>query len=164
MITTLVLLATLFLLEARMSLAFSATPLTHIQLNIIQFLQIFSLHVSCQPLCPKCVVMDGVVLTKVKDLAFCLAEVHTIGLSPAIQPVQIPLQGLPTPRQMDTFSQLDVICKLTEGALNALIQIINKDIEQDRPQYQPLRNTTCDCLPVGFNSIHHHFLGQLFAG
>ena len=30
---------------------------------------------------------------------------------------------------------LGIICKLTEGALNILIQVINKDIEQDRPQY-----------------------------
>jgi len=56
-------------------------------------------------------------------------------------------------------SQLDVICKLTEDALNALIQVIIKDIEQDRPQYRPLGNTTHDQSPVGFNTIHYHSLG-----
>jgi len=35
---------------------------------------------------------------------------------------------------MDTPAQLGVICKLPEGALNPLIQIIDKDIKQDWPQ------------------------------
>lgn len=34
------------------------------------------------------------------------------------QPIQIPMQGLPTPRQIDTSSQLSVTCKLTESTLN----------------------------------------------
>jgi len=51
------------------------------------------------------------------------------------------------------------ICKLTEGALNFLIHVINKDIKQDGTQYQPLGNTTYDWLPAGLNSIHHHSLG-----
>jgi len=38
-------------------------------------------------------------------------------------------------------SQVGVICKLTEGALIALIQIVNKDIKQEVSQYQPLGNT-----------------------
>src|SRR5699024_1036687 len=61
--------------------------------------------------------------------------------------------------QIYTSSQLGVICKLTEGALNALIQVVNKDIKQDRPQHRPLGNTTCDQSPAGFDSIHHHSLG-----
>jgi len=65
---------------------------------------------------------------------------------------------LPTIRQVHMFTQLDIICKLTEGAFNALIQIINKDIKEDRPQYQPLGIVTCDRLPAGFNSIYHYFL------
>jgi len=51
-----------------------------------------------------------------------------------MQPVHIPLYGLSTTRQMNTSSQLSIICKLTEGALSPLIQIINKDIKQSWPQ------------------------------
>ena len=76
-----------------------------------------------------------------------------------MQPIQIPLWGLATLRQINTSSQLGVICKLTEGALNAPIQVINKDIKQDSPQHRPLGNTTCDQSPAEFNSIHHHSLG-----
>ena len=88
---------------------------------------------------------------KVQDPALGLVELHTIGLSPAIQHVQILLKG-------NTSSQLGVICKITEGALNPLIQVISKDIKQDQPQYQPLKNTTHDLLPAVFNSIHLHSL------
>jgi len=59
---------------------------------------------------------------------------------------------------MDTSSQLGVICKLTEGALDALIQVISKDIKQDAPAYWSLGNTTSDRPPAGFNSFHHQIL------
>ena len=67
-------------------------------------------------------------------------ELHPIVLSPVIYPVQIPLKGLPPPRQFNTSSQLGVICKLTKGALDPLIQVISKNIKWDKPQYLPLEN------------------------
>lgn len=62
-------------------------------------------------------------------------------------------------KQMDTSSQLDAICILTEGALSPLVQIVNKDTKQGQSQYHPLRNTISDLSPAGFNSIHYCFLG-----
>lgn len=50
-------------------------------------------------------------------------------------PVQTTLKGLPTPKQINTSSHLSVICKLTGNALNPLVQVINKDTEQDTSQY-----------------------------
>ena len=67
-----------------------------------------------------------------------------------------PSLGPSYPRQFNTASQLGVIYKLIEGAHNPLIQFISTDIEQDRPQYRSLRNTTCDWSPAEFNSIHYH--------
>ena len=52
-----------------------------------------------------------------------------------------------------------VICRLPEGALNPLIQIIDKDIKQDWPQNWALENMTHDRLPADFIPIHHHSLG-----
>ena len=69
--------------------------------------------------------MHRVIVIEVQDPALGLIEANASGLSPTIQPVQIVLQGLPIARQVDTSSQLGVICKLTESALNPLIQIIN---------------------------------------
>ncbi|KAK4823850.1 hypothetical protein QYF61_007498 [Mycteria americana] len=102
------------------------TLLAHIQAAVDQ---------HPQPLCPKPAALHGVVVTQVQDLALNLVEPHTIGLGPSIQPVQIPLQSLPPLKQINTPAQLGVICKLTEGALDPLVQIIDKDIKQNWPQY-----------------------------
>jgi len=91
---------------------------------------------------------------QVQDLVFGLVDPHTTDLSSSIQSVQIPLYSLPNFQQIDTPAQLDIIRKLTEGALNPLIQITDKDVKQDWPQNRALGNTTCDRLPAGFNSIH----------
>jgi len=71
-------------------------------------------------------------VTEVQEPSFGLVEPHTVGLGPSIQSVQIALQSLPTLKQIDTPTQRGVICKLTEGALNPLIQIIDKDVKQDQ--------------------------------
>jgi len=51
----------------------------------------------------------------VQDAAFGLVEPHTVGLVASIQSVQIPLQSLPSLKQIDASAQLGVICKLTEA-------------------------------------------------
>lgn len=127
MTTSLVLLVTifliqvrmsLFLIEARMPMAFLAT-LAHCLLMFRQMLTNTPRSISStvfQTLCPKPVALPRVVVTKVQDLSLGLLELHPIGLNRVIQPVQIPLKGLFTLRKIKAFSQLDVICKLTEGA------------------------------------------------
>ncbi|KAK4832881.1 hypothetical protein QYF61_026431 [Mycteria americana] len=84
-----------------------------------------------QPLFPKPVALHGVGVTQVQDLALGLVEPHTIGLGPSIQPVQVPLQSLPTLEQINTPAQLGVICKLTESTLDPFVQTIDKDIKQN---------------------------------
>lgn len=74
------------------------TLLTHVQLSVGLHLRLVSLTVF-QPLCPNPVVLPEVVVAEVQDPAFGL-EHHVVGLGPAIQPVQMPLKGLPTPRQI----------------------------------------------------------------
>ncbi|KAK4828653.1 hypothetical protein QYF61_000301 [Mycteria americana] len=44
-------------------------------------------------------------------------------------------ESLPTLQQINTPAQFAVVYKLTEGALNPLIQIIDEDIKQNWPQY-----------------------------
>ena len=79
--------------------------------------------------------LHGVVVTQVQDPALGLVEPHTVGLGPSMQPVQIPLQSLPTLQQISTPTQLGAACKLTEGAFDPLIQIIGKDIKKDWPHH-----------------------------
>ncbi|KAK4815510.1 LOW QUALITY PROTEIN: hypothetical protein QYF61_003068 [Mycteria americana] len=94
---------------------------------------------SFQPLFPKPVALHGVAVAQVQDPALSLS--------------------LPTLKQINTPAQLGVICKLTEGALDPFVQIIDKDIKQNWPQHRALGDTTCDRPPTGVNSIHHHSLG-----
>ena len=94
--------------------------------------QIFFHHAAFQPLCPTRVVLHRVVLTEVQYQALGLVKAHTIGLTPSIQPIQIPFWSVPTLKQINTSFQLGVIYKLT---IDAFIQIINDNMKKDRPQY-----------------------------
>ncbi|KAK4816299.1 hypothetical protein QYF61_014597 [Mycteria americana] len=105
------------------------TLLAHIQPAVNQHFQVLFLQAAFQPLFPKPVALHGVV-----DPALGFVEPHTTGLGPSIQPVQVPLQSLPTLKQINTPTQLGVICKLTESALDPLVRIIDKDIKQNWPQ------------------------------
>ncbi|KAK4813572.1 hypothetical protein QYF61_010497 [Mycteria americana] len=107
----------------------------HIQPAIDQHSQVLFCWAVFQPLFPKPVALHGVVVAQVQDLALGLVEPHTIDLSPSTQPVQVPLQSLPTLQQINTPTQLGVICKLTEGALDPLVQIVDKDVKQNWPQH-----------------------------
>ncbi|KAK4832495.1 hypothetical protein QYF61_023542 [Mycteria americana] len=135
------------------------TLLAHIQVAVNQHPQVLFCLAAFQPLFPKPVALHGVAVAQVQDLALGLVKPHTIGLGPLIQPVQVPLQSLPLLKQINTPTQLGVICKLTEGALDPFVQIIDKDVKQNWPQHRALGNTACDRPPTGVNSIHHHSLG-----
>ncbi|KAK4831422.1 hypothetical protein QYF61_017553 [Mycteria americana] len=117
------------------------TLLAHIQPAVNQHPQVLFCQAAFQPLFPKPVALHGVAVAQVQDLALGLVKPHTIDLGPSIQPVQVPLQSLPTLKQINTPTQLGVICKLTEGALEPFVQIIDKDIKQDWPQHRALGNT-----------------------
>ena len=84
-------------------LGYLGTMLAHIQPSVDQLPQVVVLCTVFQLLCPKSVVVPGVVL-KVQDLALGLIELHSIGLSLAIQPFHIPLYGFPNIRQIDISS------------------------------------------------------------
>ncbi|KAK4824033.1 hypothetical protein QYF61_009624 [Mycteria americana] len=131
------------------------TLLAHIQAAVNQHSQVLLCQAAFQPLFPKPVALHGVAVAQVQDLALSFVEPHTTGPRPSIQPVQ----SLPTLKQINTPAQLGVICRLTEGALNPFVQIIDKDVKQNWPQHRALGNTTCDWPPTGVNSIHHHSLG-----
>ncbi|GAB0199151.1 hypothetical protein GRJ2_002380500 [Grus japonensis] len=90
------------------------TLLAHVQSAVNQHSQVLFLQAAFQPLCPKPAALPGVVVTEVQDPALGLVKPHTAGLGPSIQPIQIPLQPLPTLEQIDTPAQFGVICKLSE--------------------------------------------------
>ncbi|KAK4817223.1 LOW QUALITY PROTEIN: hypothetical protein QYF61_004134 [Mycteria americana] len=119
------------------------TLLAHIQAAVDQHPQVLLCQAAFQPLFPKPVALHGVAVAQVQDLALGLVEPHTIDLGPWIQPVQVPLQSLPPLQQINTPAQLGVICKLTEGALDPFVQILDKNVKQNWPQHRALGNTAC---------------------
>ncbi|KAK4831982.1 hypothetical protein QYF61_020365 [Mycteria americana] len=135
------------------------TLLAHIQAAVNQHPQVLFHQAAFQPLFPKPAALHGVAVAQVQDLALGLVKRDTVDLGPSIQPVQVPLQSLPTLQQINTPAQLGVVCKLAEGALDPFVQITDKDIKQNWPQHIALGNPACDRLPTGVDSIHHHSLG-----
>lgn len=105
------------------------TLLAYVQPSINLHPQIHFSQTVFQPLCPNPITLSVVDVTKVQDLELsliywnCLLELYTIGLSPSIWFIQDLLKCLPTPRQVNTSSQLGVICKLIEGALMTSCQL-----------------------------------------
>ena len=55
-------------------------------------------------------------------------------MAPLLQPVQIPLDGFPSFQRINCPTQLGVIRKLAEGALDAIVYVIDEDIEEHRSQ------------------------------
>ena len=94
------------------------TLLAHVQSSVNQYIHVHFLYTAFQPLCPKPVALPGIVVTKVQVPAPGLADLHLTDLSQVIQAVQIPLQVLPTPTQINASSL--VSSANFEGALNVL--------------------------------------------
>jgi len=95
-----------------------STLLADVQSAINQHSHVPFHPAAFQPLFLKPVQLHGVVVTKVQDLVLGLVETHTTDLGSLTQTVQTPLKSLPTLEQIDTPTQLGVICKLIQGALS----------------------------------------------
>ncbi|PKU39011.1 hypothetical protein llap_10688 [Limosa lapponica baueri] len=77
------------------------TLLAHVQQTVDQHPQVL-LRQAAPATLPQACSAAGVVVTQVQDSALGLVEPHPIGLGRWIQPVQIPLQSLPTLQQVNT--------------------------------------------------------------
>ncbi|TRZ22786.1 hypothetical protein HGM15179_004302 [Zosterops borbonicus] len=137
-IVALVLLAALFLIQARMPLAFLTTWTHTASCSAAdQHSQVLFCWTVFQPLFSKPVVLLGGVVTQVQDSALCLIEPPAVFLSPLTEPIQIPLQSLSTLKQINTPTQFSVICKFTEGAIDPNVQVIDKDVKRTNLKTEP---------------------------
>lgn len=71
--------------------------------------------------------MLGIILTQVQDLALNLAELHEAGTVPPLQPVQVPLNAIPSLQHGDHTTELGVASKHARGTLNPPACAANKD-------------------------------------
>ncbi|KAK4822945.1 hypothetical protein QYF61_023445 [Mycteria americana] len=106
------------------------TVLAHVQLFTHQYPQVLLSRAALNPLIPQPVLIPGVALTQVQDLALGLVEPHEVHTGPLLQLVQVPLDDIPSFRHVNCTTQLGVICKLAEGALDPTLYIIDEDIKQ----------------------------------
>ena len=65
-------------------------------------------------------------------------------MCPLSEPVEVPLVGIPSFYCVTCTTQLDVISKFAEGALNPTVYDIDKDVEEHWSQDGALRDTTHD--------------------
>ena len=61
-------------------------------------------------------------------------------MGPLLQPVQIPLKGISSFFGINLTTQLGVVCRLAEGALNPIVYVTDEDSEKHRSQDRPLRD------------------------
>ncbi|KAK4816210.1 hypothetical protein QYF61_013448, partial [Mycteria americana] len=83
-------------------------------------------------------------LTQVQYLALGLVEPHEVYMGPLLELVQVPLDGIPLLRCVNLTTQLGVICKLADSALDPTVYVIDEDTKQSWSQYGPLRDTSVD--------------------
>jgi len=106
--------------------------------------------------------MLRVALTQLQDLALGLVELHVVHTGPLLELVQVPLDGIPSFWLVNCTTQLGVICKPAEGALDLAVYVIDENIKQYSSQYGPLRDTTCHRHPFGHQAIDHYPLAVTF--
>ncbi|KAK4812855.1 LOW QUALITY PROTEIN: hypothetical protein QYF61_022581, partial [Mycteria americana] len=95
---------------------------------------------ALNPFIPQPLLIPGVPLTQ--DLVLGLVEPHEVRMGPLLKLVQVPLDGILSLRLVNCTTQLGVICKLAEGALDPAVYVSDEDIKQYWSQYRPLRDTT----------------------
>jgi len=104
------------------------TLLGHVQLFIHQYPQVLLLRAALNPLIPQLVLIVGVASTQMQDLALGLVEPHEVHTGPFLELVQVPLDAIPSFSCVSCTTQLGVVCKVAEGALNltkSLVKMLN---------------------------------------
>jgi len=106
------------------------------------------------------VLVPEIIPPQVQDFAFPLAELHEISLDPVLQLVKVPLNGGTTIWYISHSSQFCIICEHAHDVLFPIVQMVNENIEQDWPQYQPLAYTATDWPPTRFCAAVLHFKSE----
>ncbi|KAK4825745.1 LOW QUALITY PROTEIN: hypothetical protein QYF61_002184 [Mycteria americana] len=119
----------------------------HVQLFIHQYPQGLLHRAALDHIIPDDVLKARIV--PAQDAALGLVEPPEVHTGPLLQLVHVPLDDILS-WCVNCTTQLGVICKLAEGALDLTVNVIDENIEWHWSQYRPLRDTTpVDCYPLG---------------
>jgi len=125
-------------MQPRIRLAFwAASAHCHIMLSFTSTSksQVLLLGAALNPFSAQAVFVLGVALAQVQDLALGLVELLEVCMGPLLKSVKIPLDGISSLQCVSCTTQLGVIGRLAEGALNLPVQVANKDVKQRWTQY-----------------------------
>jgi len=64
-----------------------------------------------------------------QDLGLSLVELHLFYTGPPLEPVKVPLDGIPSLLSVNCTTPFGVIHKVTEGALNRTVHITSVDVK-----------------------------------
>ncbi|KAK4824541.1 hypothetical protein QYF61_016145 [Mycteria americana] len=106
----------------------------HVELLINQHPQVLLLRAALNPSSAQPVFVLGIALNHVQDLSLGLVELRKVHMGPPLKPAKVPLDGIPSLQRVDCTTQLGVVHKLAEGALNPTVHVTNKDVKQCRSQ------------------------------
>ncbi|PKU40440.1 solute carrier family 22 member 7- hypothetical protein [Limosa lapponica baueri] len=73
-----------------------------------------------------------------------------------VSSLSIPLDDILSLWCMDNTTQLGLICKFADGALNTSVYVIDKNVKEYWSQHGPVRDTTSHCSPSGLQAIEYH--------
>ena len=107
--------------------ACEGTLLAQVQLANHQCPQVFFVGAVLYPLISQLVLMVRVAMTQVQGIALVFVEPHEVLLGPLLKHVQVSLNDIPTLRCVNHTTQLGVICKYAEGALNLTVDVIDEE-------------------------------------
>ena len=103
------------------------TLVAHVQLFIPQYPQVLLGRAALSPCILQPILMVVVAPTQMRDLALGLVEPHEVHTGPLLKLVQVPLDGIPSFCHVNCTTQLGVVCKLTEGALDLAVYVIDEN-------------------------------------
>jgi len=108
----------------------------HVQLFIHHHPQVLLGRAALNPIIPQLVLILGVALTQVQDFALGLVEPHEVHIGPPLQLVQVTLDDISSFWHVNCTTQLGVIFKLAESALN-LAMSLTKILSSTGPGTDP---------------------------
>ena len=86
--------------------------LAHVEFLINQHPQVFLFRATLNTLINQTVFVLGITQTQVQDLAPGLTELYEVNTGPPLEPLKVPLDGIPSLKHINCTIQLGVICKL----------------------------------------------------
>lgn len=87
-------------------------------------------------------------LPGIQDLPLGLSELHKVHMGLPLELIQVPLNGIPSLRRVNSMTQL-VVCKLAECAFPQSHCVIYEGSKQYWSHFGPWRGTTHYCFAFG---------------